>query len=66
VAMSFTMKNMNAISNHILRWLQQNMQLAHLDAVKTLVTESDLDSAAGHPQFICLGRGLVEDEYNKL
>lgn len=34
----------------------------HLDAVKTLVAEGDLDGAAGHLQFLCLGHGLEEDE----
>ena len=47
----------------VLLWLRWNVQLAHLDAVKTLVVEGDLDAAAGHLRFLCLDHGLEEDEY---
>ncbi|WVZ69871.1 hypothetical protein U9M48_018593 [Paspalum notatum var. saurae] len=47
----------------VLLWLRQNVQLAHLDAIKTLVAEGDLDSAAGHLRFLCLDHGVEEDEY---
>jgi len=53
-------------SADVLLWLWRDVQLAHLDAVKTLVAEGDLDGAAGHLQFLCLGHGLEEDEYSKL
>lgn len=47
----------------VLLWLRRNVQLAHLDAVKTLVTEGDLDAAPGHLRFLCLDHGLEKDEY---
>jgi zinc finger FYVE domain-containing protein 26 len=47
----------------VLLRLRRNVQLAHLDAVKTLVAEGDLDAAAGHLRFLCLDHGLEEDEY---
>jgi len=47
----------------VLLLLRQNVQLAHLDAVKTLLAEDDLDGAAGHLRFLCLDHGVEEDEY---
>ncbi|TVU34358.1 hypothetical protein EJB05_16190, partial [Eragrostis curvula] len=47
----------------VLLLLRQNVQLAHLDAVKTLVAAGDLEGAVGHLRFLCLGHGVEEDEY---
>ena len=47
----------------VLLLLRQNVQLAHLDTVKTLLAEDDLDGAAGHLRFLCLDHGVEEDEY---
>ena len=47
----------------VLLLLRQNVQHAHLDAVKTLLAVDDLDGAAGHLRFLCLDHGVEEDEY---
>ncbi|KAK8453041.1 hypothetical protein SEVIR_5G218000v4 [Setaria viridis] len=47
----------------VLLWLRQNVQLAHLDSMKTLLAEDDLDGAAGHLRFLCLDHGVEEDDY---
>lgn len=47
----------------VLLRLRQNVQLAHLDSMKTLLAEDDLDGAAGHLRFLCLDHGVAEDEY---
>ena len=47
----------------VLLLLRQNVQLAHLDTVKTLLAEDDLDGAAGHLRFLCLDHGVEKDEY---
>ncbi|OEL36388.1 hypothetical protein BAE44_0002592 [Dichanthelium oligosanthes] len=47
----------------VLLWLRQNVQLAHLDSMKTLLAEDDLDGAASHLRFLCLDHGVEEDEY---
>ena len=47
----------------VLLLLRQNVQHAHLDAVKTLLAVDDLDGAAGHLRFLCLDHGVEKDEY---
>ncbi|KAK3161162.1 hypothetical protein QOZ80_1BG0073090 [Eleusine coracana subsp. coracana] len=47
----------------VLLSLRRNVQLAHLDAVNTLVAADDLDGSAKHLRFLCLGRGVEEDTY---
>jgi zinc finger FYVE domain-containing protein 26 len=47
----------------VLLSLRRNVQLAHLDALKMLVTASDLEGAAKHLRFLCLEHGVEDDEY---
>ncbi|XP_062203832.1 uncharacterized protein LOC133906049 isoform X2 [Phragmites australis] len=51
------------IGADVLLWLRLNVQLGHLDAMKTLVTACDLEGAAGHLRFLCLECGVEEDDY---
>lgn len=43
--------------------LRRNIQLAHLDALKTLVAEDDVEGSVKHLRFLCLGHGVEEVEY---
>uniref|UniRef100_A0A0D9V2H3 ZFYVE26-like TPR repeats domain-containing protein n=1 Tax=Leersia perrieri TaxID=77586 RepID=A0A0D9V2H3_9ORYZ len=47
----------------VLLCLRRSVQLAHLDAVKSLVAAGDLEGATGHLRFLCLDHGVEEDEY---
>uniref|UniRef100_A0A0E0JKN2 ZFYVE26-like TPR repeats domain-containing protein n=1 Tax=Oryza punctata TaxID=4537 RepID=A0A0E0JKN2_ORYPU len=53
----------SGLGTDVLLWLRQSVQLAHLDAMKSLVAAGDLEGATGHLRFLCLDHGVEEDEY---
>uniref|UniRef100_A0A0E0MYR1 ZFYVE26-like TPR repeats domain-containing protein n=1 Tax=Oryza rufipogon TaxID=4529 RepID=A0A0E0MYR1_ORYRU len=54
----------SGLGTDVLLWLRRSVQLAHLDAMKSLVAAGDLEGATGHLRFLCLDHGVEEDEYN--
>ncbi|KAL5975525.1 hypothetical protein ACLOJK_019849 [Asimina triloba] len=46
-----------------LRWIQQNVQVAHLSALKECLKNGDDDAAISHLQFFHIEFGLEESEY---
>uniref|UniRef100_A0A0D9YB77 ZFYVE26-like TPR repeats domain-containing protein n=1 Tax=Oryza glumipatula TaxID=40148 RepID=A0A0D9YB77_9ORYZ len=54
----------SGLGTDVLQWLRRSVQLAHLDAMKSLVAAGDLEGATGHLRFLCLDHGVEEDEYN--
>ncbi|EEE54912.1 hypothetical protein OsJ_02440 [Oryza sativa Japonica Group] len=53
----------SGLGTDVLLWLRRSVQLAHLDAMKSLVAAGDLEGATGHLRFLCLDHGVEEDEY---
>ncbi|XP_077246440.1 zinc finger FYVE domain protein isoform X2 [Tasmannia lanceolata] len=45
-----------------LNWIRQNVQIAHLDALKACLKEEDEDGAISHLRFLRLDHGVEESE----
>ncbi|XP_058075240.1 uncharacterized protein LOC131223756 isoform X2 [Magnolia sinica] len=46
-----------------LSWIQRNVQMAHLDALKKCLKRGDEDGAVSHLQFLHIDFGVEESEY---
>ncbi|GMH10819.1 hypothetical protein Nepgr_012660 [Nepenthes gracilis] len=47
----------------VLKWIQENVQMAHLDAMKAGLIENDIDGVARHIQYLHLDYGVAQAKY---